>query len=99
MMVFFIRLKTGFFETKFCTMSVRDKAVRLYSENMYEDKQTIIHDGEILSIAIINKGRKATEIEIHSTEKIYVGHCIDTKDKDEIANAFLREFGSKVQME
>lgn len=98
-MVFFIRLKTGFFETKFCTMSVRDKAVRLYSENLYEDKQTIIRDGEILSIAIMNKGRKATEIEIHAADKIYVGHCIDTKNKDEIANAFLREFGSKVQME
>lgn len=98
-MVFFIRLKTGFFETKFCTMSVKNKTVRLFSEDLFNEKETIIRDSEILSITIINRTKKPTEIEIHSSDKIYIGHYIDTKSKDEIADAFVTEFGSKVHME
>jgi len=80
-------------------MSVRDKAIRLYSEDIYDDKETVIRDSEILSISIIHKDKKPTEIEIHATDKIYIGHYIDTKSKDDITNAFLTEFGEKVQME
>jgi len=98
-MVFFIRLKTGFFETKFCTMSVKDKTVRLFSEDLYNEKETIIRDSDILSVAIINRQKRPIELEIHASDKIYTGHCIDTKFKDEISNAFLTEFGSKVHME
>lgn len=98
-MVFFIRLKTGFFETKFCTMSVKDKTVRLCSEDLYNEKETIIRDSDILSVAIINRQRKPIELEIHSYDKIYTGQCIDTRFKDEISNAFLTEFGNKVHME
>ncbi|MDP3386276.1 MAG: hypothetical protein Q8S24_03490 [Eubacteriales bacterium] len=98
-MVFFIRLKIGFFETKFCTMSVNNKTVRLFSEDLFNEKETIIRDSEIISIAISNRNKKPTEIEIHSSDKIYIGQYIDTKSKDEISNAFVTEFGSKVHFE
>lgn len=95
-MVFLIKLKTGFFETKFCTMSVMNKRIKIFFEDDLDQNEIIIPEEELLSIAIFSKKGKNTEIEIHTKEKIYVGNYIENRSKDEVINTLVDAFDAKV---
>ena len=98
-MVCNFKLKTGFFETKKCTLLVRDKAISVFYDNDYDDKGLIIMDNDLLSISAIVRNNDTTEIRIHTLDNIYTGYCIDKNKTDKVIKTFINEFNNKVSIE
>ena len=98
-MVCNFKLKTGFFETKKCTLFVRDKAISVFYDNECDDKGLTIMDNDLLSISAIVRSNDTTEIRIHTLDNIYTGFCIDEDKVEKIIKSFVNEFKSKVSIE
>lgn len=98
-MVCKFKLKTGFFKTKPCTLSVREKAISVFYDDDYFDDEILIMDNELLSISVIIRNNSTTEIRIHTLDEIYTGYSMDENKTDGIIKSFLNEFSHKVCIE
>lgn len=92
-MLFNIRLKTGFFETKPYDLLVgKDRLVLSSKES--ESGSIIIPDKNIISIALNNK--KAPEIEIQTWEKIFQGSLLEKADFEKLLNSIKENLSVKI---
>ncbi|SHJ60397.1 hypothetical protein SAMN02745751_02939 [Dethiosulfatibacter aminovorans DSM 17477] len=98
-MVCKFKLKTGFFETKPCTLSVREKAISVFYDDDSDDEEILIMDNDLLSISVIIRNHTTTEIRIHTMDAIYTGYSLDENKTDGIIKSFLNEFSHKVCIE
>lgn len=92
------RLKTGFFETKLCSMSVKNKSITFFCDDSYKYNKISIAEDIILNISVTIKQNHPVEIEIHTLNTIYTGYCINEADTEDIVKMLINEFDSKVSI-
>ncbi len=98
-MVCNFKLKTGFFETKKCTLLVSNKAISVFYDDDYDDKGLTIMDNDLLSISAIVRNNDSTEIRIHTLDNIYTGFCIDEGNTEKVIKSFINEFNNKFSID
>jgi len=92
-MMYPIRLKTGFFETTACTLSIRNEGVMLTSPDGKHSNIRISRDN-IIAVTITMK--RYPRFEIHTCEKTYSGVFFDEVEQRELEREFRECLGSKV---
>jgi len=91
--LFDIRMKTGFFETKTYELLVGKDRLVLSSKESKDDNITI-PDKNIISITL--KNEKAPEIEIQTWEKIYLGSLLKRDDFEKLVELLKENLNAKI---
>lgn len=92
-MLFDIRMKTGFFQTKIYELVIGPDKLVLASKETKSDDITI-QDKNMISITL--KNEKAPEIEIQTWERIYLGSLLEKTDFEKLVGLLKENLSVKI---
>mgnify|MGYP000626486789 CR=1 FL=1 len=92
-MVYEIRLKTGFYETKLYNLSIKDQRIAILNN---EEEIIVIDDDDLLCVSVTE--RNNIEIEIQTKTKVYSG-TIAAASASRLLDDLKRELNKKILYE
>ena len=94
-MVFSIRLRTGFYETKPYALSVGKGVLDLVPKETGETLS--LSDHQLLSVSLSKK--KFVELEIQTSERLYLGVLCDQSDFEAVFTSLKENLRTKIHCE
>ncbi len=95
MMSYAVKIRTGFFETARCELSVSEKTIKLSSDQL-DHNEVMIHEEEMLSLFITGKPGACPELEIRTAETMYIGTFEDETVVRDVITELSKAFSKKL---
>ncbi len=94
-MTFKIKLKTGFFKTRYYYLTIGQGQIILTPQQDNEDGRLVINEEDLQSICITRRNLTVSELEIITHSNTHIGSITDQISLEEVSNVFTKEFGHK----